>query len=273
MSASPSPIRDLTFLKLGGSLITEKSRPYTPRPDVLERLAGEIASARASRPERLILLGHGSGSFGHVPAEKYGTREGVRGREAWHGFVEVWREAARLNRIVMDALEVAGLPAVSFPPSAFLVASNRKVDHWDPGPIQSALHAGLLPVVFGDVVFDRQLGGTIFSTEDLFAYLAPILRPERILLAGIEPGVWREYPDRSDVYPEITASIGAELLAAVGGSAATDVTGGMASKVIQSLEWVAGLPGLEVLIFSGEEPGLVERALGGGQVGTLIRTG
>jgi isopentenyl phosphate kinase len=273
MSGSPFPTLDLTFLKLGGSLITDKSRPYTPRPDVLERLASEIAAARLSQPERLILLGHGSGSFGHVPAEKYGTWEGVHGREAWHGFVQVWREAARLNRIVMDALEQAGLPAISFPPSAGLAASDRKVDNWDLGPIQSALQAGLLPVVFGDVVFDRQRGGTIFSTEDLFTYLAPRLLPARILLAGIEPGVWRDYPGKSEVYSEITPSSAAGLIASVGGSAATDVTGGMASKVIQSLEWVERLPGLEVMIFSGEGTGLVEQALGGGQVGTLIRAG
>ncbi len=37
----------LVFLKLGGSLITVKDRPHTPRLDVLERLAQEIAGARA----------------------------------------------------------------------------------------------------------------------------------------------------------------------------------------------------------------------------------
>mgnify|MGYP000518499152 CR=1 FL=1 len=36
-------MKELVFLKLGGSLITDKTRPRTPRPESLARLAGEIA--------------------------------------------------------------------------------------------------------------------------------------------------------------------------------------------------------------------------------------
>ena len=64
----------MLFLKLGGSLITDKHTPRTPRPDVLARLMQEITEARAARPGMRIVLGHGSGSFGHVEAKRYGTR-------------------------------------------------------------------------------------------------------------------------------------------------------------------------------------------------------
>jgi isopentenyl phosphate kinase len=49
------------------------------------------------------------------------------------------------------------------------------------------------------------------------------------------------------------------------------VTGGMASKVRQSLALVDELPGLEILIFSGEKPGQVKSALLGVRVGTSLR--
>ena len=39
---------DILLLKLGGSLITEKARPETPRLEVIARLAREIAAARES---------------------------------------------------------------------------------------------------------------------------------------------------------------------------------------------------------------------------------
>ena len=67
----------LVFLKLGGSLITEKSREATARKDVITRLAAELADIHRSNPNLRLLLGHGSGSFGHVPAKKYNTRTGV----------------------------------------------------------------------------------------------------------------------------------------------------------------------------------------------------
>jgi isopentenyl phosphate kinase len=145
------------------------------------------------------------------------------------------------------------------------------VTDWTLDPIRNALKAGLLPVVYGDVAFDRTRGGTILSTEDLFDYLARQLRPRRILLAGLEPGVWADYPERKRIIPEITSANIGEVLPAVKAADAVDVTGGMASKVAQSLELVEAIAGLDVLIFSGAESGALRRALSGEKVGTVIK--
>lgn len=71
----------LTFVKLGGSLITDKRGEQAYRAEVMARTAAEIAQAYAT--ERPLLIGHGSGSFGHVAAQKYGTAQGVRTPEEW----------------------------------------------------------------------------------------------------------------------------------------------------------------------------------------------
>jgi isopentenyl phosphate kinase len=268
--SSPYPLSPLTLLKLGGSLITEKTRPHTPRLEVLARLAGEIASARQTQPGLRLLLGHGSGSFGHVPAHKYGTRQGVHTPAEWQGFVEVCSEAAALHHLVMEALASAGVPAVSFPPSASVMAARGQVAAWNLSPLTAALDADLLPVIYGDAIFDQSLGGTILSTEDLFTHLVPVLRPARVLLAGLEGGVWADYPACTHLIPEITPQNYAQLAASLGGSHATDVTGGMASKVRQALDWAQAVPGLEVRIFSAEFPGSLYAALIGEPLGTVI---
>ena len=127
----PSPLPPLTLLKLGGSLITDKNRPHTPRLEVLARLAEEIAAARRQRPGLRLLLGHGSGSFGHVPAQKYGTCQGVHSADEWQGFVEVWHQAAALNRLVMEALRAArGAGAVL---SALRRGDRRRMGRLPPG--------------------------------------------------------------------------------------------------------------------------------------------
>lgn len=262
--------RQPVFLKLGGSLITDKARPHTPRPEVLARLGAEIAQARREDPELRLLLGHGSGSFGHVPARKYGTRSGVHTEQEWAGFVEVWREAWELNRLVMQSLEQAGLPAVALSPFSAVVSSAGRVVEWNLEGVRKALSAGLLPVIYGDVIFDREWGGTILSTEDLFDHLAVALRPARILLAGLEPGVWSDYPACSELAPKITPGDWLELQSKLAGSAATDVTGGMLSKVRTSLDLIEKVEGLQIYIFSGEVDGSVYRALTGKQAGSLI---
>jgi isopentenyl phosphate kinase len=260
----------LQFLKLGGSLITDKTSPHTPKPEVLMRLAVEVANASQRIEGLKLLIGHGSGSFGHVPARRYNTRQGVSTPDEWRGFVEVWREAAALDRLVIEAFSAAGLPVIAFPPSASLVSQDGSVEAWDLSAIERALRAGIIPIVYGDVIFDSRRGGTIFSTEDLFHHLAQQLRPGRILLAGLEAGVWADYPQSTEFVGEITPETLAQIAPSLGGSAATDVTGGMLSKVEQSLALAQLIPGLEVRIFSGEIPGMVEQALAGEPVGTLI---
>ena len=263
----PAP---LIFLKLGGSLITDKHGTSAPRPDVLRRLAQEIAAARQDCPHLRLVLGHGSGSFGHVPAKRHHTRQGVSTPEQWLGFAEVWREARALNDIVVQELCAAGLPVIAFPPSAAIFARGAKVSDWDHRPLQAALDHHLLPLVQGDVAFDHALGGTILSTEDVFEHLTLLLRPQRILLAGIEAGVWEDFPACTRLIPTLTPSSFPALSSHLGGSAAVDVTGGMAQKVTSMLALIQRQPGLQVLIFSGEHPGNLHSALCGQNPGTLL---
>jgi isopentenyl phosphate kinase len=262
--------KEIVFLKLGGSLITDKDKPYTPRLDKLADLALEIKMVLDSSPDLFLILGHGSGSFGHTAAKKHGTRDGVKTSEQWHGFAEVRFQAAELNRYVMEALINAGVPAIPFPPSSSLVSNNRKVTNHNIVTIRKSLDVHLLPVVHGDVAFDESLGGTILSTEDVFAFLAEQFPPTRILLAGIEAGVWADFPVRKRLVKQIQLSDYEKMRAGIGGSASTDVTGGMKAKVQEMLELIQKNKGLTVQIFSAEENGNLTRALNGENVGTLL---
>jgi len=258
----------MIFLKLGGSLITDKNQPETPRLDVLRRVAHEIAAARASQPGLPLLLGHGSGSYGHQAASRFHTHLGAASDVEWLGFAEVWRIANLLHRLVVDALLEAGMPAISFPPSASAVTEAGEIVELASEPIARALSAGLLPVVAGDVAFDRQRGSTIISTERVFARLAEGLRPTHLLLAGVDRGVFVDYPQNTRIFDRLRES---DLRpSTITGSAATDVTGGMADKVRQALAMARAVPGLQVRVFSGAEPGAIQSALTGEPVGTLI---
>jgi isopentenyl phosphate kinase len=141
---------------------------------------------------------------------------------------------------------------------------------WDLAPLRAALDAGLIPLVNGDTIFDQERGGTILSTEDLFIYLARHLQPGRILLAGIENGVWSDFPARSSLIDEITPQNFPSFAAQIGASASVDVTGGMVDKVRAMLELSRELPGFSALIFSGAQPDVMKQALLGDSPGTRI---
>lgn len=270
MNHKSSSQTNLVFLKLGGSLITEKSKPRIPRKDVILRLGREIRAVRDEISDMRLLLGHGSGSFGHVPARKYGTRHGVSSPYEWLGFSEVWYDAFSLNRIVIEAFQEVKLPVISFPASAGVITRDGKVSTWNLGPLNTALEVNLVPVVFGDVAFDIHLGGTILSTEDIFTHLAGVFKPRRILLAGIDEAVFADYPACKTPIPEITTNNWKEVEPLLGGSNTIDVTGGMASKVKAMMDLAVDIPGLEVVIFSGYHPGNLISALKGNPIGTRI---
>jgi isopentenyl phosphate kinase len=263
----------MIFLKLGGSLITDKTQGNTPRLDVLKRLAHEIAHSQISYPKSL-LLGHGSGSFGHAAAKKHGTRQGVHSPADWRGFAEVSVAAARLNRIVADCLHQAGLPVISVLPSASVVCVDGVLSSMDTQLIQTSLAHGLTPLVMGDVALDTVRGGTIVSTEEVFGYLSRQFPVTRILLAGETEGVYERYSPQSPgpIIPNITPQNWAEISSGIGGSRGADVTGGMASKVRDMVALVQANPSITVQIFSGMLEGNVYRALAGELVGTQVCT-
>ena len=276
-------MKELVFLKLGGSLITDKTQPYTPRLDVIEDVALQISTALQNQPNLRLILGHGSGSFGHVAASEYHTRDGFprpsplihRERDKteenyWKGFAEVWYQASALNQFVMKALHKTNVLAVALPPSANIIASNGQVSIWETTSIRMALAAGIVPVIYGDVTFDEIRGGTILSTEDLFSHLARALNPERILLAGLESAVWEDFPARTRKIETITPQTYNEISAGVGKADGADVTGGMEAKVTQMLDLVQQNPDLKIQIFSGAEAGNIARTLSGETLGTWV---
>lgn len=266
---------DLVLLKLGGSLITDKRSPQTAREELIRRVAGEVGAALSEVPELKLVLGHGSGSFGHPTASRYGVHEGLAGSDDWWGYAQTAVVAGRLNHLVTDAFLAQGIPVVPLQPSASARCHDGKLVHLDAAPVEECLRRGLVPVVYGDVSFDTVRGSAIVSTEQIFAYLAPRLMPARVILAGHVDGVFTADPLRKGgtrLLSEVSASSLPEVGRMLTGSRDTDVTGGMLAKVKTMFELIEAQPNLTVRIISGEQKGLIRKALidPGIEEGTLL---
>jgi isopentenyl phosphate kinase len=127
-----------------------------------------------------------------------------------------------------------------------------------------------MPLVFGDVALDHVRGGTIISTETVFAYLARHLPVRTILLLGEVPGVLHE---DGGTIPVITPENLEIIRSAIRGSAGIDVTGGMLSKVRDMLALTRQTPGLRIRVMDGRQAGLLSQTLlNKANPGTLIYT-
>jgi isopentenyl phosphate kinase len=278
-AASPGAVAGrapLVLLKLGGSLITDKARPESARVEVIRRLAGEVARALAGPDAplgRRLVLGHGSGSFGHQAATRHRLPEGLPPALP-AGVSRVQERAAALHRQVLEALLAAGASPFSIAPSSALVTAGGRPVRMEVEPLLLALDAGLLPVVYGDVVMDRNRGCAIASTEAVFLALAGELGRrgvpvERALWAGVTDGVLGAGGERLDEVRAGRPGAAGEALAAAGGAAGTDVTGGMRHRLETALELTRR--GIPSLVFDGTVPDRLAAALRGEAVpGTRI---
>ncbi|MEF8867784.1 MAG: isopentenyl phosphate kinase [Haloarculaceae archaeon] len=238
----------MIVLKLGGSVITEKSAPETVDGAALARADDAVAGHDGE-----LVLVHGGGSFGHPHAERHGvsTTQGTRDARA---VTDVHGAMGELNAAVVGALADRGVPAVPVHP---LSAASRDADGALSLPVEAPrrmLGEGFVPVLHGDVVVHEGRGATVVSGDELVVALARGLDADRVGLCSDVPGVL-------DGTGSVVARIGAfgEVETVLGGSDETDVTGGMAAKVRALLDLdvpanVFDLDGLGPFL-AGEDPG------------------
>ncbi len=258
-------IPSVTLLKLGGSVLTDKSRPYTARRDQIRSLAEEVGEALKKDPGMKLIIGNGGGSFPHQPAKKGDLANGIK--DAWQleHLVETHRAAGELNAIMVDSLVKAGVPAVAVKPSSAAYTDGKEIVDFNILIFEELLKLGAVPVIHGDVLVDIKQGCSIASTEKLLSYIAKLLPVKRIVIGTNVEGV---LDADGKVIPEITQKSVASIRRHLGGAVGADVTGGMLHKVESMLE-LANL-GHEVLIVNAMKPGCVKKALAGEALGTRI---
>ncbi|ADQ66819.1 isopentenyl phosphate kinase [Halogeometricum borinquense DSM 11551] len=242
-----------TVLKLGGSVVTDKSTPETVDDDSLDAAVAAVAD---SDPSRLVIV-HGGGSFGHHNAEKHGVSDSQGTHDAEAVF-EIHDAMRRLNDAVVTRLQDAGIAALPVQP---LSLGARDAEAAFSLPLDSTatmLDEGFVPVLHGDVIAHAASGATVVSGDELVTTLARGLDADRVGLCSTVPGV---LDADNEVIPEITAF--EDVASVLGGSDATDVTGGMAAKVRALLEL-----GAPAHVFG---PDALPRFLAGEDAGTVIR--
>jgi isopentenyl phosphate kinase len=243
-------------LKIGGSIITDKSQPEKARPEEIKRVADEVATACHD-----LILVHGAGSFGHIPASRYGLPE----RWSPRGLLETHESVARLNTLVVEALACSGANPMPVHPFSSLFLRDGRIAGFSLGPVSAMIENGLLPVLHGDVAMDITRRAGIVSGDQLVPYLAKSLKAEVVAVGTNVDGVMRG----GKTIPEIGKRDLPTLAGAVGESSQVDVTGGMRGKLIELLELAEA--GIESTIFNASLEGQIKRALRGEAVGTRVR--
>jgi len=252
----------MKIVKLGGSIITQKSKSKRLRRDVLERLCAEIASSN----EHVIVV-HGAGSFGHILAKRYGLQSGLDPKsldEQVIGLSMVQRDMRELNLAVLRALLRSGLRPVSIPPGVAVRCDNKSISSMPTKLFEDYLELGFTPVSFGDVVLDSKLGFCVCSGDQIIERLCSEMQVSQVIFVTDVDGVYTKPPGTpgSKLIPKMTSRGSHDM--SCGRSNAPDVTGGMAAKV-RVAKAIAKLA-VPCLIMNGDPKGRLLKALKGGRI-------
>lgn len=264
----------LYFVKLGGSLITDKSKPYTPRINIIKQLADEVKKGMLK--EDKLIIGHGGGSFPHVSASKYKTHLGFIDYKSREGMTIVHLDATRLNMIIVEELVKKKISVFPIHPSSISLSKNSEIKKMFVESIKTLLEYNIIPVVYGDVGIDLEKGCCILSTEEIFRFLALELKKYYkpfIVMCELVDGVYTKDPLRNldaEPIPEISKYNIDDVRKYLSSSYGVDVTGGMKHKVEKLYELAQH--DINSVITSCMKKGNLEKILKGEKVdGTFIR--
>lgn len=258
-------MKKVVLIKFGGSIITDKSIPYKARPDVIRKLAQELKGIK----DFSVVLAHGNGSFGHTSSKKFGGKKGYKSK--W-GIAKVASDVVELNKIVMDILIEEGIPAISLRPMSMVLTSAGKIESSLFEIVEEVLNQGLMPVVCGDIIWDKKWKSTIYSGEttlnEIGIYLSKKgFKVDKVIQVGETNGI---YDDKGRTIPLINKGNWKNIEQYVFNSKRADVTGGMQHKIENSLS-IAG-KNIETWIINGIMPNELTNALYSKNIrGTIVK--
>jgi len=249
----------INLVKIGGSLITNKSVAYSANLKMIKQICKEI-SVLIGQGHKLI-IGNGAGSFGHQSAKKYQTADGFVSEESKIGLGIVQYDAHNLHSFLVKEFIELKAEIFSLSPSSLLITKNSELKEDWFKIVQQTLDFKLTPFLYGDAVLDLAKGCGIVSTDTLFEWLAIWLAKKgekvQIISAGNYDGV---LDNQGKVISHISAN--QNLAGVFYDLTTTDVTGGMKTKV-EGMQKLAKDFQISSVILNGGIKGRLSHAING----------
>ncbi len=234
----------MILIKLGGSIITNKEKPLSPRKKTIDNLTKSLR--KISEP---IIIVHGGGSYGHYWSVKYDMHTKEKKYDL-RGVAIIKNSMIELNKIILDSLLKNKLSPYCLPPTNFMTGNKpivKKVKE-----IEKIAKSGMIPVTFGDALWFGQKKTYILSGDKIMTHLAKILRPRLNIFALNEDGLYSDLKSKRLIYElkEERPLISENRM---------DVTGGMTRKMEEASK-IAKM-GMNVFFVNGNKPERIVRAV------------
>jgi len=248
------------ILKMGGSLITNKNEPFSLRKKTLRNVVSEIIASG-----KKIIIIHGGGAFGHPTAKKYDINSGknLSIENQIYGLAKTHSVMTELNKYVVDEFIKKEIPAMSIQTSCIFIQDLVKGIELNADIIKLLLDLGIIPILYGDILLNRNGDFSIISGDTIILKLCESLgnlQLSKVIFAMEEDGLYIEIPETGEItlaerieYEQINtlnlANLGKKI----------DITGGITIK-LNNIKKILNL-GIPVQLVNGLKEDNIEKAL------------
>ena len=245
----------MILIKLGGSIITNKQKPLSPRRKTIDSILKEIGKIKEP-----VIIVHGGGSYGHYWSVKY-DMHARPAKTSPKGVAIIKNSMVELNKIILDSAVKNKINSYCLPPTDFM--NGNKSIKSKILTINDISKSGLTPITFGDALWFGQKKSYILSGDVIMTTIGKILKPRLSLFVLDVDGVYSDLKTKKLIYdfkkekPEIKNN-------------KMDVTGGMTRKITEANNMAKA--GLKIFFVNGNKPKRITDAVSGKKFeGTLFR--
>ena len=245
----------MILIKLGGSIITNKQKPLSPRRKTIDKILKEIGKIKEP-----VIIVHGGGSYGHYWSVKYDMHT-KPAKTSPKGVAIVKNSMVELNKIILDSAVKNRINSYCLPPTDFM--NGNKTIKSKILTINDISKSGLTPITFGDALWFGQKKSYILSGDVIMTIIGKILKPRLSLFVLDVDGVYSDLRTKTLIHdfkkekPEIKNN-------------KMDVTGGMTRKIMEANNMAKA--GLKIFFVNGNKPKRITDAVSGKRFeGTYFR--
>lgn len=216
------------LLKFGGSIATD--------PDTSDRVNATRVRALAEiirdRADSGVVVVHGTGHVGKPAAIQHGFhRTGRLEANRRDIALGIKNDLADLNTRITGHLLDIGVPALAMHAEDALPVEPNYTRTADIVRLRDALRAGLVPVLYGDMIRTENDGWRVLSSDEILVHLAKLLRPRLTAFLSDVDGVLGIDPRSGEECLIETLTPEDDDQVSRRSSDVLDVSGGMTAKI------------------------------------------
>ena len=234
----------MILIKLGGSIITNKEKPLSPRKKSIDKIVRAL-----KKIDEPIIVVHGGGSYGHYWSVKYNMHAKPANYNI-HSVSVVKNSMVELNKIILDSFLKNKLNPYCLPPTDFIFGNKpiiKKVKE-----IEKIAKTNLIPITFGDALWFGKKKSYILSGDKIMSILANILKPRLCVFVLNVDGLYSN-PKTKKLIHELKGKKPLII------KSSKDVTGGMKRKVDEATK--ISKNGMNVFFVNGNKPERIVEAV------------